>query len=259
MIVRTAFLALALAPTLVVGQSYDDCRFEAQRSARVDAGGARLVEVAARSGSLEVVGRAGLSEVRVRGRACASSQSLLDALQIETRRSAGTVRVQIPEIEYDGSYERRYARLDLIIEVPAGIAGDIADGSGSTIISGLGQLSVSDGSGDLQISDIRGPVTIHDGSGGIRLERVRGDVEIHDGSGEIDVREITGSVTVSDGSGSIRALGVSGSVRVAADGSGSVEVDDVGGDLIVDAGRYERIRFAGVRGTVDIPQPRRRR
>lgn len=259
MTARTALLMLAFTPAFAYAQDYENCRFEAQRSARVDASGARLVEVAARAGSLEVVGRNGLSEVRVRGRACASSQQLLDELRIDAGRAGSTVRVEIPEIDFDGGYERTYARLDLVIEVPAGIAGDIADGSGPATISGLGQLTVADGSGDLRISDSRGPVTIHDGSGGIHLERVRGNIEIEDGSGEIDVRDVTGSLTVSDGSGTIRAVGVSGTVRIQNDGSGGVEVADVGGDLIVDVGRYERIRFEGVRGTVDIPQPRRRR
>jgi DUF4097 and DUF4098 domain-containing protein YvlB len=251
-VVLPALLILALS------QSTDPCRHEAERSARINASAADVLRLVARAGSLDVQGRPGLTEVRVRGRACASSAALLDDLQLETRRAAGEVVVEVAEIDY-GFSSNQYARLDLVLEVPQGMAADIRDGSGHAELRGLGRLTVEDGSGSLRIEDIAGPLRVHDGSGELYVRRVRGDVDIEDGSGEIDVAEVIGSVTISDGSGSISATAISGAVRVREDGSGTVTAIDVGGDLEVRGTRSERIHYRDVRGEIDVPAPRRKR
>src|SRR5690606_32254437 len=128
---RTVIVAIAIAMSAGSADAQDRCRFEAERSATVSAAGASALEVEARAGSLTVEGRSGLTEVRVRGRACASSRELLDALQVNVDRSGGAVRVRMPEIEGEHWRDNTYARLDLVVEVPAGIDASISDGSGS--------------------------------------------------------------------------------------------------------------------------------
>ena len=65
---------------------------------------------------------------------------------------------------------------------------------------------------------------------------VGGDVTVTDGSGDIDVRNVTGSFTVeSDGSGSIYATDIRGSVIVQNDGSGEIDVNKVGRDFKVES------------------------
>lgn len=255
--IAAAALTSAFAASSVHGQQ--DCRYEARREATVDAATAARLAVEVGSGSLRVEGRQGLQHVRVSGRACASSEDLLDQLRVEATRAGGTVRVRTPEIRHQSWSGRQYARLDLVIEVPAGIESDISDGSGGAELMHLGRLTVHDGSGSLRIEDIAGALTVRDGSGEIRINNVRGDVDIEDGSGEIEVAGVTGSVVLNDGSGSIVVSDVGRDVRVVEDGSGGVDVKRVGGDLVVQRRRASGIHYSDVRGTVDIPKRRDRR
>jgi hypothetical protein len=253
--------ALAVAVLVVVGaQGRQDCAFEAERSANLAASGTDRLQVVARAGSLRVEGRAGLSEVRVRGRACASGRSLLERLTLEASRSGSEVRVEVAEVDMGGFrfWSEDYAMLDLVIEVPEGMAAEIRDGSGESVISALGSVRVTDGSGGLTIEDIRGPLEVEDGSGEITIDRVGGDVSVHDGSGQIDVRGVAGSLTVRDGSGEIRATDVTGAVRIPQDGSGSIRVTGVGGDFTVGSDGSGSISHSNVRGAVDIPDKEKR-
>lgn len=86
-------------------------------------------------------------------------------------------------------------------------------------------------------------------SPGVSLEvRIpsRMGLDVEDGSGSMDIREVLGDVTVDDGSGSITMQRVGGEVRIE-DGSGSLKVGDVGGSLsIVDgSGSIEIRRVTG--------------
>jgi hypothetical protein len=243
-------------------QDFDQCRHEAQRDARVQASASERLVLLARAGSLRVEGRSGITEVRVSGRACASSPELLERLRIEASRNGSTVRVEVPEIDHDGDWNwgrNEYARLDLVLEVPAGMAADIEDGSGDIDIAGIGNVTLEDGSGGVDVRDITGDVDVNDGSGEVVISRVKGDVTIDDGSGEIEVREVTGSVTIDDGSGEIDITAVGGTVRIPDDGTGGIQVSDVEGDLIVrDKGNGD-VRYSDVRGRVDVPEQDRRR
>ena len=253
-----AIAALAVAVG-VAAQEREQCRYEAERSANIEASAGDRLVLVARAGSLRVEGRSGITRVQVRGRACASSEDLLERLQLESGRSGGVVRVEMPEFEQGWSFGRdRYARLDLVLEVPAGMVAEITDGSGAAVLRGLGRLRVDDGSGELTIEDIGGDLTVEDGSGGTTVRGVRGDVTIEDGSGEVELADVTGSVTLDDGSGGIDITGVGGSVRID-DGSGSIAVEDVRGDFTVSDDGSGSIRHSGVQGRVQIPERGRSR
>lgn len=87
----------------------------------------------------------------------------------------------------------------------------------------------------------------------IRLEvRVpaRMSLDVEDGSGSIEIRDVSGDVALEDGSGSIRLAGVGGSIRLK-DGSGSVDISGAGGDVhLVDGSGSIRLR--GVTGSATI-------
>ena len=149
-----------------------------------------------------------------------------------------------------------YARLDLVIEVPARMAADISDGSGSVEIVNLGDVDLTDGSGEINGRDLHGNIRIHDGSGSITLTDVAGEVEIRDGSGSIDLRNVAGMIDVTDGSGEVEITGARNSVRIS-DSSGSIGVRDVAGDFTVERDGSGGIDYANVRGRVDLPRRRR--
>lgn len=258
------------------GQS--ECRFEAERSLTALAGGVEELRLRAGSGSLEVVGVEGLREVQAVGRVCASHEEFLSEIQLTSEMAGSTLVMETQHPDWSGwSGGNRYARLDLRVEVPAGMAADIQDGSGEMTVSDLGSLMVKDGSGKVVITGIQGDLTIDDGSGGLEilgvsgfvtvedgsgevvLEGVGSDVEIHDSSGELEIRGIGGSLTLYDSSGGVNVQDVTGFVKVVQDSSGDIVVNGVGGDFIVERDGSGGIRFENVEGSVDIPRKKRGR
>ena len=74
-------------------------------------------------------------------------------------------------------------------------------------------------------------------------------VKIDDGSGSIDVSHVSGDVSIIDGSGSINVRGVQGSVTID-DGSGSIKISDVEEDLIITGDGSGGLTYSDIRGTV---------
>lgn len=263
-----ALVALALLPVLAAGA---DCERSKTLDAVLDATGATSLEIDAEAGSLRVEGRRGSSEVRVDGRACASSESRLEDIELITRRDGDHLLVRAKIRDFD-SWRKTYARLDLTIIVPADLALEVSDGSGETEISDVLSLDLSDGSGAIDVRRIAGDVRIKDGSGEIDLESVEGGVRINDGSGgiwvrdvgqtvlisdgsgEIDIDDVNGDVEISDdGSGGISIRNVGGHVMIGSDGSGSIHVAFVGGDFTVRSDGSGSIRIDDVKGKVSVP------
>jgi hypothetical protein len=237
----------------------------APRAARVNVAGARMARIEARSGSLRVEGRAGLTEIQARGTARASSRGLLEQIRLtaERRGDVAYVIVEIPEQRGDWDDYDEHASLDLVVEVPNTLALDVEDRSGDLEIRGVGPLDLVDHSGEATIENVGGRLRVRDGSGELRIRDVRGDVTLEDGSGGVRLHTIRGSVTVDrDGSGEFEAENVTGSVRIASKGSGSVDVAHVGGDFVVDRKGTGSIEHRDVRGRVEVPdrdRGRRRR
>ncbi|MBA3579134.1 MAG: hypothetical protein H0W42_04025 [Gemmatimonadaceae bacterium] len=256
-ILTVALLLGTAAPLL--SQTFDQCRHEAQRTANVDAAGARQLMVKAGAGSLKIEGKAGLDRVVIRGRACASSAQMLEDIELRAERRGSEIVVESMQREQGWVFnDNDYARLDLVIEVPMRIAAEIADGSGSVELMNLGAVDLTDGSGEIIGHDLHGDVNIRDGSGSITLTDLGGALKIHDGSGSIEVRGVAGRIDITDGSGAVNVRGARNSVRIS-DGSGSIGVTDVAGDLTIDRDGSGEVEYANVRGRVEIPRRRGRR
>ena len=254
----TLSLLIAASATPAIGQDRDYCRHEAQRSANIELNGARLLAVRAGSGSLKVEGKAGLNRIVVRGRACASHADLLEEIRLDTRREGGDIVVEANTREGRGWNfdDGGSARLDVVIEVPARMALEIDDGSGSIDLSNVGAVRIADGSGDIVANDLHGEVRIRDGSGGIRLIDVAGRVQIDDGSGEISLVNVGGAIDIDDSSGEINIRVARNNVRIS-DSSGGIDVTDVDGDFVVTDDSSGGIDYDNVKGRVDIPRRRR--
>ena len=245
--------ALALAHVSGPAGAWDlDCRHSAERELRVDTAGASRIEIAARAGDLEV--RAGTADqVLARGRACASTDEFLQQTQIRAVREGGTLKVfvQVPEeMKGIGLF---YARLDLEVDVPAGVPVEVTDSSGDATITGVRLTKLTDSSGDATLRGIVGDVEVGDSSGDLRIENVKGKVTLTDSSGDIFIRGAQDVVVRSDSSGDIDVARVAGSVRIENDSSGDIVVADVGRDVAVLADTSGAVRVSGVKGTVSVP------
>lgn len=250
-------LLVSVVTPAKAGAQFDRDEVTAPRSAVVNAGGARLVKVEARAGSLRIEGRKGITEIRATGTARASHRQILDEIKLSATREGDRVLVIVDIPDRLGWSDNRYAMLDLVIEVPDDLPLDIEDSSGEIQIRGVGGVDLKDSSGEIDIENISGSLRIEDSSGRIGVRDVRGNVSLRDGSGEIEVRGVKGSVEVEvDGSGSIDVSDVTDNVRVGSDGSGSIEVRDVGGDFSVGRDGSGGIGYRNVKGTVRIPSRR---
>lgn len=233
----------------------DDCDFTAPRSAVVPGAGAGGAVIEAAAGSLRIEGVRGLSEVRVRGRACASSREILEDIQLVAVREGDRIRVEARMPEWDDRRSDRYtARLDLVIQVPERLSLDVRDSSGATEIRNVAALDLQDSSGDVEIAGVSGDLRVRDSSGDLRVRGVRGTVRATDSSGDMELREVGGSVLIpSDSSGDIVVSDVAADVRIDRDSSGDIRVSEVEGDFVVERDGSGSIRSENVRGQVLVP------
>jgi len=231
------------------------CRVSAVRSQELWGGATDRLRARAGAGSLRVVGVEGLDRIRVRAVLCASDLARISAMDVEVRRMGPDVTVETAQPDPDGApgwSDDEYARIDLVVEVPRGIPTAIEDGSGPLTVTGVGDLSIRDGSGAIEVRDVAGDARIVDGSGSVSLDGVSGDVELEDGSGPVAVAGVVGSVAVDDASGDLEVSVVGGSVRIRLAVPGAVSVREVGGDLVVLGDGGAAVRHHAVRGRVSI-------
>ncbi len=244
--------AAIILPTGLTAQ--DNCELRGEMVLTERAGESLTLEAGA--GKLIITGRSGIDYIRVDATLCASDQERLDALNVSLE--GGTLDTDYPRNGSSGWFGRnRYARIDLVVQVPAGTNLRVDDSSGSVEITGVGDVELRDGSGSMQLRGVAS-VVVEDGSGSLRIDDVTGDVTVEDGSGSLRIRGVGGDVVISDGSGSIEVGAVGGTVRVHGGGAGSVTVRDVGGDLVVTDTRRSRIRFSDIRGVLDLPPEKRK-
>lgn len=243
--------SLALLMLIAALPAAADCDHSKSLDATLAVDGAELLEIVAEAGSLRIDGSDGAREVRVEGRACASSERLLDEIELTTRRD-GDRLVVIGKTDHDQSGWRSYARLDLVVEVPSDLALEVEDGSGETRVRNVASLDLVDGSGEIDIADVAGDVRIDDGSGELNLQRVGGDVEIDDGSGSLWLRDVGSVSSLVDGSGEIEIDGVRGDVRIRDDGSGGIVVRDVTGSVVIGSDGSGSIRVASIGGDFTV-------
>ena len=261
--------ATAIVPTDAAAQ--DNCKFREDMELGARAG--ESLQVDAGAGKLVITGSSGVDKILVAATLCASDEDRLAALDVSL--DGGRLDTDYPRNGGSGWFGgNRYARIDLVVKVPAGMNLRVEDSSGSVEITGVGEVEIDDGSGSMQlrgvaavviedgsgslrIEDVAGSVTVEDGSGNLRIEEVAGNVTVNDGAGSVRIRTVGGDVSISDGAGSIEVTSVGGTVRIGA-GSGSVTVRDVDGDLVVTDTRRSRIRYSDIRGVLELPPERRK-
>jgi len=199
--------------------------------------GIDILEIDAGAGSILVNGDANTSVItvkeiiRVPDADEADAQALIAkdlVLKLEKKRSKAVLDAYF---EQSAWHFKDSAAVDLEVSIPQGLNIFVDDGSGSMQIDDVrSEVRIDDGSGSIEISGANS-VAVDDGSGPIRIANITGDVEIEDGSGDIKVRAVGGTVTIDDGSGGIDVRDVEQDLDIVDDGSGSVHVADVRGSV----------------------------
>lgn len=142
-------------------------------------------------------------------------------------------------------------RIDLVVKMPAALALTLNDGSGDMEVRGVqGPMQVADGSGDILISN-GGSLQLTDGSGEIKLAELQGPVQVSDGSGDMSGNNLNGAVQVQDGSGEIRLSSIGGQVTIE-DGSGDISVNGAASLTVTSPGSGD-VSYQNIRGAVIIP------
>jgi len=195
------------------------------------------------AGSLEIIGVEDLTQIKLVADIYSNDDSKV-ILTLEKKANKAKLKA---DFEQSG-FNNYSPYIDLKLQVPANLALDIDDGSGAILISkmtadinvkdGSGELiinggnnvSIDDGSGDIEVSQINGNLTIDDGSGAIKVTDIRGNIAIDDGSGNIEVANVQSPVTITDGSGDINIFNTKGLTILAA-GSGDVKFNKIDGPV----------------------------
>jgi DUF4097 and DUF4098 domain-containing protein YvlB len=240
---RLAAAAAMLAVTIAAG-----CRSQPSAEGSFDktftVSGPVRIEMTNGSGDSHVtIGPAG--EVRIHGEiqvqawSDKSGQRRVDEVQSHPPVTQDGSLVRIG----NSSFNSKDVSIDYTITVPADAEIRATTGSGDLEITGLkgpanftagsgdikasnisGDVQVVAGSGGIELSDIGGQVQAHAGSGDITLDRIRGDMRLQTGSGEIEVTEPGGKLDAATSSGDVTIRGASEDISVRTS-SGDVTVD----------------------------------
>lgn len=200
---------------------------------QLDTQGLHQFNIEAGSGDLHVKGETGLNQIQVDAKARYHSGEPLEAenYQLTLAAEKGTALLVAQTNPHISN-----AYIDVVVRMPANLMLDIADGSGDMQVSDIkAAVKIQDGSGDMRVSRIGGEMHINDGSGDIHITQVAGSIEAKDASGEVRMSEIQGDIHLVDASGGIWIQDVQGDIKLF-DSSGGIEVDKVTGLVEVEDG-----------------------
>ncbi|HEX5235246.1 MAG TPA: DUF4097 family beta strand repeat-containing protein [Silvibacterium sp.] len=117
--------------------------------------------------------------------------------------------------------------IDYVITAPRGTRVDANSGSGDLDISNLeGPLKATTGSGNIQANDLTGDVTLNAGSGDITaMTNGAKYMKVETGSGNIHLQGVTGGLFAEAGSGDIEVKGQPGDGWKLETGSGNITLN----------------------------------
>jgi len=246
--IRTALFLTSVATLsgCIVVASPSHADFHIQRELSLDAAQLASLSVETGAGDLIIRGKKGLTEIQVKADIYTDSKKK-DEFELSLNTSSTGKAKLIANINNNsGFWIGNSPHIDITVYVPEVMMLSIDDGSGEIEVSNINAgVDIKDGSGDLSIVDINGDLNISDGSGELSIENVVGNVDIEDGSGEITISSISGDVVIEDGSGEIYAKQISGNANID-DGSGDLTVRNVTGLVVINDGSGNiDVKYAG--------------
>ena len=252
------------------------CAVTAPQSLNLDLGNSKIVLFEVNSHDLRLQASPG-AKAALSGRACASSQELLDQLSLTQRKDGDklVVTLQRKNQGLNFNFGNSYSYLDLTGSLPDDVLVQLKVGSGDASLAGAQSMSADVGSGDVSARDIKGLATAAVGSGDVEFNNIGSLYLLSVGSGDAKVNGVRGDARVgSVGSGDVELKGVQGAVSIESIGSGDVDVRDSRGavrlgslgsgdldvrgaaSLKVDQLGSGSVNHSGISGSVDLPKKR---
>lgn len=230
-----SFIVMAMFLASFAHAAWTD--YEEVRDLALDTEGISELDIRAGAGSLDVRGVDGQDSIIVKATIIVVDADEDEAARIIARKMELSLDKRdgkaILKSDFDGGFmgSGPNARIDLEVSMPAGLALNVDDGSGSVDVRDVAaDVRIDDGSGSIDVENVAN-LFIDDGSGSIDVEGAAGDVNVKDGSGSISVRGVAGSVTIDDGSGSIKVSDVEEDLIIVDDGSGGLKFSDIRGEV----------------------------
>ena len=271
--IKPLLFALALLPASAFAAD-QHCKFSQPQAMDLDVAGVKTVVFEVNSHDLRLHADPA-AKAALAGRACASSQELLQQLSL-TQHKQGDKLVVTLERKQPGlnfNFGNTYAWLDISGSVPEDVMVQLKVGSGDAELSGVRAMSADVGSGDVKAHGIKGLATAAVGSGDIDLDDIGSLQVVSIGSGDVRVNGVRGDARVgSIGSGDLELRNVQGKVGIQAIGSGDAELAAVqgavtlgtlgSGDLDVRGAASLQVQRIGsgsvnqrdIRGSVELPR-----
>lgn len=210
--------------------------YEEVRDLRLGTGGIDSLSVEAGAGRMEIVGVEGGAEIAVTatiivpGRDADKARRKMESGMVLSLEKIGATAVLKSWFEEGFWGFRDSPAIHLQVDMPQSLALAVNDGSGAVDVRNVrGDIAIDDGSGEIRMAGVGGNVRLDDGSGAIDIDDVGGDLYINDGSGAIRVRRVAGSVTIDDGSGGIDVSDVEQDLLIVNDGSGGFNFSNIAG------------------------------
>lgn len=229
LIIMLAMLALALAGCSVAVAT-GVCTVTEERAVSHSTADARGINIKAEVGSVKVVGRSGLQEVRVTATACATSEAALKQITLTTERSSdGWVRI-LSEVQRRGGNQ-----IEITVEVPENlpvmVRNDIGTVEVRQVVAGVNARADN---GTIAVTDVKGGATIDSRNGAVTVGRVEGDVNVtRADNGALVITGVQGNVTVTKKTGLLTVVDVTGNLTVTGKVNGLVTHSGVGGKVSI--------------------------
>lgn len=224
-----AALALGLAGCGQPGQYSNACTFKEEREATISAADAKGVNVKGAVGTVRVIGRANLTEVRVKGEACGTTEANLAKIKVTTERSSdGWVRVLV-------DVPRGNNKLDLVVEVPQDLQLMARNDVGLVDVSHVYRgANVRGDVGTVTVTDVKGGLTVENRSGAVTLTDLEGNVNVtRADSGALVITGVKGDVTFSKKNGLVTVNSVTGDLTARQKVNGLVSHTNVSGKVSI--------------------------
>jgi DUF4097 and DUF4098 domain-containing protein YvlB len=262
-----ALATISLLSGCIVIASPSHADVHEKKELTLTANSLKKIDIEAGAGGLIIKGSKQATAITVIADIYTSSKST-SSYDFELSDSGSTAFL-VAKASSSGSWIGNSPHIDLVVTVPASMMLAVSDGSGEIEVTDIdGAISITDGSGGLSLNNIHNSVSIVDGSGGIELTNIGGSVDIEDGSGGITLNGIGGDLSIDDGSGSIYARGITGNAEIndgsgdltvkkvtgiitLDDGSGDIDIEEAGGLKIIDSGSGG-LKVRNVKGEFEI-------